>query len=44
VRMAGQTPQLLRAFPALAVLLGAWAVGEGVGSAFGPGDSAARWT
>jgi hypothetical protein len=44
VGAVGQTAQLFRALPALSVLLAAWAVGEGMGSAFGPGDSAARWT
>jgi hypothetical protein len=44
VGSAGHSAELLRALPSLSVLLGAWAIGEGLGSLFGPGQSEARWT
>ncbi|QJR34541.1 hypothetical protein [Gemmatimonas groenlandica] len=44
VGAAGQTQQLLRALPALSILLGAWSIGEAVGSMLGEGPSGARWT
>lgn len=44
VSAAGQAPQLLRALPALSILLGAWSIGEAVGSMLGEGPSGARWT
>ncbi|HEY3254084.1 MAG TPA: hypothetical protein VGJ91_09060 [Polyangiaceae bacterium] len=44
VTAAGQAEQLLRSLPALSILLTAWAAGEAMGSMFGPGQSAERWT
>jgi len=44
VTAAGQAQQLLRSLPALSLLLTAWAAGEAMGSMFGPGQSAERWT
>ncbi len=41
---AGHLPQVVRAMPALAVLLAAWAAGEATGSLAGAGDSGSRWT
>lgn len=43
VAAAGHSAELCRALPSLSVLLGAWAVGEGLGSLLGPGDSASHW-
>jgi len=41
---AGQLGKVLRCLPALLLLLGAWSIGEAVGSLFGPGQSGERWT
>jgi len=41
---AGHRADVLRALPALSLLLGAWSAGEAAGSLFGPGQSGARWT
>ncbi|MEB3165820.1 MAG: hypothetical protein VKO65_04045 [Cyanobacteriota bacterium] len=41
---AGRGSQLIRALPALALLLLAWAVGEATGTLAGEGDSHRHWT
>lgn len=41
---AGVNAKLLRALPALLLLLIAWSIGEAMGSLIGKGQSAARWT
>jgi hypothetical protein len=43
VAASGHAADLLRALPALAVLIGGWAAGEAVGSLLGEGGSGAHW-
>ena len=44
VMSAGSGREMLRALPALSVMLGGWALGEAAGSLFGEGRSGASWT